>query len=465
MLRPAVESLAGITTDPPRPATSRVSSGRDGSDIGQTKQYTVPWIHAHAWWVAIDDNALRKMSRQIGLTHCTRRTTRMRSVGDEATKASRASRALWDLVQSSKAYRSAPRASLYNDRATREAVREAVCGGLAPEQVPRTMLSLAFLGGALVWRDEMDALVDQVRDYVAELGSLRAVDDVGRALRLCRHQGDEALLAGLDARGQELFAHATRGISDNNSGDREALYAKDMGLAASIAGNVVFAGAVPRRLLGSLATISPERDEHEVDEIPSSIPWNIPWNMACIRSTALAVVCADRVLAWESKDRARLVSALRRRIEDAPSWDNSRMDRDLQSLHPFLLAYCPPGDPLLDRATVAKRDAASWHTVSTFQKEVKDVLYDHLGMSCAMEGDVRGVSVDILIRQERVAIECNGSSHYYRNAGGMLPMTRLKTSLVEDDGLWRLINVDQREWDGLEDRAQRGVWLRNKLAP
>ena len=80
-----------------------------------------------------------------------------------------------------------------------------------------------------------------------------------------------------------------------------------------------------------------------------------------------------------------------------------------------------------------------------------------------MEGDVRGVSVDILVRRERVAVECNGSSHYYRNAEGMLPATRLKSLLVEEDGLWRLINVDQRDWDALEDRDQRGAWLRQQL--
>ena len=397
------------------------------------------------------------MPRHIGVPHCARRATRIRCMGDETT---RASTALWDLVQSSQAYRSTPRASLYNDRATREAVREAVCGRLAPELVPRTMLSLAYLGGPLVWRDEMDALIDQVRDHVGVLQSLRAVDDVGRALRLCRHRGDEALLMGLDARGQELFEQVMRCSLNEGLGGYRSPSAKEMGLAASIAGNIVFAGVVPRQLLGGLSMIARVRDEEEVMEKGV----NISWSMGSVRSAALAVVCAHRVLAWEGDDQIRLVSLLRELIEEAASSrDDSRMDHDLQSLHPFLLAYCTPDDPVLDRATVARRRAASQHIVSTFQKQVRDVLCDRLGVTCAMEGDVRGVSVDILVRRERVAIECNGSSHYYRNAEGMLPATRLKSLLVEEDGLWRLINVDQRDWDALEDRDQRGAWLRQQL--
>lgn len=397
------------------------------------------------------------MSRHVGVPHCTRRTTRIRCVGDDTT---RASTALWDLVQSSQAYRSAPRASLYNDRATKEAVREAVSGGLAPALLPRTMLSLAYLGGPLVWMDEMDALIDQVRDHVGVLGSLRAVDDVGRALRLCRHKGDEALLTGLDARGQELFASAMQGSTYDVLSDVGALAAKETGLAASIAGNIVFAGVVPRQLLGGLATIAARKDVGRGEEKDNIMPWSV----GSVRSAALAVVCAHRVLAWEGKDRTRLVSALMGLIEAIEaSRDDSSMNRDLQSLHPFLLAYCPSDDPTLDRATVAKRQAASRHTVSTFQKEVRDILRDHLGVSCDMEGDVRGVSVDVLIRRERVAIECNGDSHYYRNTEGMLPATRLKQLLVEDDGLWRLVNVDQRGWDALEGREQRGAWLRQQL--
>ena len=136
----------------------------------------------------------------------------------------------------------------------------------------------------------------------------------------------------------------------------------------------------------------------------------------------------------------------------------TRLDRDIAGLHAFLLAYAPKDDPVLRSATQRRQALRRHHTVSTFQREVYDVLRGHLGVTCEMEGDVQGVSVDIILARQGLAIECNGPSHYYRNAVGLVPASRLKTALAEEAG-WRLVHVDQRVWDDLPSREAKGAWV------
>ena len=364
-----------------------------------------------------------------------------------------------------------------------------VSGRLAPELVPRTMLSLAHLGGAPVWRHEMDALAEQALQHVGMLSSLRAVNDVGRALRLTRHKGDERLLNALDARGGALLEEIMQHDTLYSNGPAHA--AKIIGLAASIASNIVYAGVLPRQLLARLLACTTS------DDLRAQLAVDVRF----VRAASMLGVCAHRVLGWAGEEQHAFVTAvmgiiresmsgteaertlcdqitgrevpkqrfredldgrlgrIRVREDERRAWD----DRDLASIHPFLLSYCNEDDPLLERSIEAKRRISRRHTISVFQKQVYDVLCARLGYTCAMEGDVRGVSVDILVEHRGVAVECNGNSHYYRNADGMVPCSQLKTMLVEEGGLWRLLNVDQRDWDAIEGREEAAAWLREKI--
>lgn len=362
---------------------------------------------------------------------------------DSRSQASlQASDALWSLVQNTQAFRDAPRASLYNDRATKEAVRTAAGGGLSPERIPRTMLSLAYIGGPGVWEEEMCALMTQLEARVGGLGSLRAVEDVGRALRRCRHRGDEGLMTALDMRAQEL-------LDTFHAGD---VGPKNLGRAATIAGDVMYAGIVPKRLLERLLSDTACMDARD------------------LRTVCSAVVCADRVIGWKGSDQQMLVAALMERIRGVfKAMSPDTASTTLAGLHTFLLAYAPEDDPMVSAAIEGRRAMRQRHTVSTFQKEVYDVLRGRLGWSsCEMEGDVRGVSVDVVVDRERLAIECDGPSHFYRNSSkselegleGLVPSSRLKDALVGDVG-WRMVHVDQRAWDALGGREARSEWLRN----
>ena len=390
------------------------------------------------------------------------RGVKCRGATDEATDAADA---LWALVQSSQAFRSTPRASLYNDRATKEAVRLAVGGSLETGLVPRTMLALAYIGGSAVWEEEMDSLLEQLKGRVGSVGSLRAVQDVGRALRRCRHQGDGELMVSLDARARALLeAGGTYGPGL-------------MAAAAAIAGDIAYAGVVPERLLGWISEQFLDGGGREQGGVDRGL------SMQCLRDACWAVVCADRVLAWQGPIQQRLVAALAAHIaatvlptlasssysssSSSYSYSSSssssmapltRLDRDIAGLHAFLLAYAPKDDPVLRSATQRRQALRRHHTVSTFQREVYDVLRGHLGVTCEMEGDVQGVSVDIILARQGLAIECNGPSHYYRNAVGLVPASRLKTALAEEAG-WRLVHVDQRVWDDLPSREAKGAWV------
>jgi len=387
------------------------------------------------------------------------RGVKCRGATDEAADAADA---LWALVQSSQAFRSTPRASLYNDRATKEAVRLAVGGSLETGLVPRTMLALAYIGGSAVWEEEMDSLVEQLKGDMGSVGSLRAVQDVGRALRRCRHQGDGELIVSLDARARAL-------LEANGSCGPDLVAA-----AAAIAGDIAYAGVVPERLLGWISEQFLDGGGGAQGGGQGGVDRGL--GMQCLRDACWAVVCADRVLAWEGPTQQRLVAALAAHIAAtvlptlaaaaaaAASYSSSsmapltRLDRDIAGLHAFLLAYAPKDDPVLRSATQRRQALRRHHTVSTFQREVYDVLRGHLGVTCEMEGDVEGVSVDIIAARQGLAIECNGPSHYYRNAVGLVPASRLKTALAEEAG-WRLVHVDQRVWDDLPSREARGAWV------
>jgi hypothetical protein len=335
------------------------------------------------------------------------------------TQSARCSDALWDLVQSSKAYQSPPRAALYNDPSTIAAVDGAVAAcraGQLQDLVPRTMLSLAYLGGPVCWQEEMETLVESLRD-VSNLNSFRNLDDAARALRICRHKGHPELLCRLDARGAQLLEDVP--VSETESR-----------LASSLVHNIVYHGYVPENLLSRLADVQCA-------------------NLRLCGATAVA----SAVLGWEG-DGHRLSSILMNHLRDSHA-ANTLADSELALVHPFLLYHCQENDPLLEASIASKGALKRAHTVSTFQKEVYDILTSRLGISCQMEGDVRGISVDILVDRARVAIEANGAHHYYRNAPDQLvPSSAFKSVMMDGDG-WKLIHLDQRVWDGLQGRQER----------
>ena len=371
-----------------------------------------------------------------------RRATRI-----PCSSARQASKRLWDIVQTSQAYRLPPRASLYNDREVRDAVQQSVAhcrDGALGDLVPRTMLSLAYLGGPLVWEDEMNDLAASVD--VDQIMSLRSLDDVVRALKLCRHKGEAELVTSLAVRGHDLLERAE---SDAFTDITRAV--RLLRLASASAGNILYHGVVPEKLLQRLADALLGGEEVRADA-------------RVLGAMSFAATCAHTVYGWDGDGHREVTSVLMDCVRGAYQ-GGGLSENDMGRLHPFLLCYCSDQDPVLKAAIVARRSQRRKHTVSTFQRELYDTLRSYLGVSCSMEGDVRGISVDIAVESARVAIEADGASHFYRNAEReLVPASRCKSAMVNRFGSgWRLAHVDQQTWDAIQDRQDRGEYLRKVL--
>jgi len=344
-----------------------------------------------------------------------------------------ASDLLWNIVQAEQAYRHAP--FLYTRPLVKgavEALRDSTML-LESNLIPRTMLSLAFAGGPIVWKEEMDSLCTMIPNV--EFQSLRQIEDCTRALKMCRHKIE--CVKVLDIAAHDVMARAA-----------------SLNLAALIAQGIVYQRHVPQQFFQSIVEYFNQNEECG--------------SLKALGTLGTAVAYADCLNMGEVKEIKILMEMLMDRI-DVANKEKRYSLYDLHRLHPFLLWYSLHGtNPHLLNESISVREDAGMkrsHTVSTFQREVYDVLTSYMGLSCAMEQTILGISVDIAIPGKNVAVEVNGPSHFYRNADNtMLPSSDFKETIIPmvQPG-WRLVHVQQNVWDILLHRKDKAEYLKGLI--
>ena len=350
-----------------------------------------------------------------------------------------ASDLLWSIVQAEKAYRQAP--FLY----TRPLVKGAVealklfdsdeNAFLDSSLVPRTMLSIACVAGPLMWEDEMDALCAMIPDV--RFQSLRQIEDCTRSLRMCRHK----------AWCMDTLDCAAHGVMSCTS---------DVSLrqASLIAQGIVYQRYVPKYTFQKMTQyIAQDGTDMDLKELGT---------------LGAAVAYANCLDIGETTETRALIEMLIDRIEKVCG-RTENFSYNLHGLHPFLLWYSTSitNTQLLQESMKAREDAVlrKAHTISTFQREVFDVLTSYMGFSCEMEQTISGISVDITIPRLCTALEINGPSHYYRNVDMMIPATEFKEKIIPlaQPG-WRLVHVEQRVWNDLvPSRREKAGYLESLI--
>ncbi len=350
-----------------------------------------------------------------------------------------ASDVLWSIVQTEQAYRHPP--FLYTRPLVKGMVESLqlnmhITDSLQLSLVPRTMLSIACAGGHLVWEEEMDALCAMMPRI--EFQSLRMIEDYTRALKMSRHKTGR----------MDVLDKASHDVMKMTG---------SLDLAALIAQGIVYQRHVPRYLFQSITHHLKSNGDNDA-------------SLKALGTLGTAMAHADCLNRGESREISILTDMLMDRIDNA-SKTSAIPPYHLHRLHPFLVwVYSAQGTQpkLLQESIAAREDMCIRrpHTISTFQREVYDVLTSYMGLSCVMEQTLSGISVDIAIPAKCVALEINGPSHFYRNVDSstvMLPNNDFKEMIVPvvQPG-WRLVHVQQNVWDTLlHDRKDKAEYLQS----
>lgn len=397
-------------------------------------------------WDEIEDSCMHRWP--IWSSNRYRRDCKDREISSEVRlrpTASEASDLLWSIVQAEKAYRHAP--FLYSRSLVKGSVDalnligqgDSCDGTLDTGLVPRTMLSLAYTGGPLVWEQEMEslcAMIPQIR-----FTSMRQIEDCTRSLKICRHKTD--CVATLDQAVCDVL---------NDTG------MTSFDLVSLISQGIVYQRCIPYLLFQRVTEhLSSTRQECR----------EISWK--ALGTLGASVAYADCLAGGRSREARELMEILMEIIDRLDR--NGPSSHDLHRLHPFLLWYSIVNSkPYLLEDSIAVREDAILrrsHTISTFQKEVYDILKSYMGLHCSMEQSIHGISVDITIPGKCVALEVNGPSHYYRNAcmTVMVPGSEFKEQSIPliQPG-WRLCQVQQQTWDTLLlTRKDKADYLRSLI--
>ena len=100
---------------------------------------------------------------------------------------------------------------------------------------------------------------------------------------------------------------------------------------------------------------------------------------------------------------------------------------------------------------------------SAAQQEVFDVALS-LGFDAVHETEAAGVSVDIALPPQRVAIEVQGATHFARNRPDVeIGNSRWKQKLLEASG-WAVVSVNAGEFGEVRGLPHRRRFLSERIA-
>lgn len=110
-----------------------------------------------------------------------------------------------------------------------------------------------------------------------------------------------------------------------------------------------------------------------------------------------------------------------------------------------------------------RKQASTDGNVSTFQKQFSEHLTDmDVPHELELQTEDHALTLDIGLRDARIAFECDGPSHYCVNPGaGLVPLARngVRDALLAARG-WHVISVPWDDWEAHADHGACQEWIR-----
>jgi very-short-patch-repair endonuclease len=336
---------------------------------------------------------------------------------------------------------------------------------LSDEGVSLAMPALARFGAKSpeVWQTEMEALCERLPGLQCLQQSLTACNNVAFALSRMRHWTPHLPL--IEARAVDVLSPlSSQGLTtpavDDDAYDHN--HKRQVVQALNCARCLASLGHVPRNIMAAVAPSL--NNEKFVDGWPIHALADASWTLAVgndVHSPAFLPLLAalqryyqdgrniphtQRMMLHQFFLTARLL-----RPQDTSTW----VDQDVEMLSKLLY--------LCEQAW-QQGSVQGTRMVSPIQRQVLDSMramgYNHV----ILEGSVDGISVDILVPEERLVIEVDGPWHFASNRTNVsIGSTRWKRSLLTSRG-WTVVNVEAYQLTHrVRGAAKRRAYLRQLI--
>ena len=315
-------------------------------------------------------------------------------------------------------------------------------GTITPPALSAAMFSLGWLGGESYWVEHMEVLCARLPD--AEYRKIKEVYNAIWALRASRHWTPHLALF------EDNILAILEGFPANKMSARQVRH------ASYCAQGLVHLGYVPRRLFEVLAPLVVE---------------NFAWRGACSLCWALTIanelhspLLPELLRALELRAPDVVDTGLPRRASASKIW---QLFASLERMRPgyhFKKSWTPVMYRFADICEEDWKKLVHVETkmVSAVQRDVHRSMLS-MGYLADLESTACGLSVDVAVPDEKLAVEVDGFAHFARNRPNQAVGNSLwKKRLLQAHG-WLVVNVNVAEWARKRGAAEKRRFLKSSV--
>lgn len=313
---------------------------------------------------------------------------------------------------------------------------------ITPAALSAAMFSLGWLGGEANWMEEMEVLCKRLPD--AEYRKIKEVYNVIWALRAARHWTPHLPLL------EASIISMLEGFKVSGMTPRQVRH------ASYCAQGLVHLGYKPKQLFEELAPLV-------VDFFA--------WRGACSLAWALTIanelhspLLPQLLRGMELHAAEVVVTGLPRRASASKIWQLIASLERMRPGYALKKTWDPDMRKLAEIAHAEWQDLVRQETkmVSAVQRDVHRSMLS-MGYTADLESTACGLSVDVSIPDEKLAVEVDGFSHFARNRPDLPVGNGLwKKRLLQAHG-WLVVNVNVTEWGRKRGAAEKRLFLRSAI--
>ena len=335
------------------------------------------------------------------------------------------------------------------DGAAAAVIATTTAAGSLPTEVTPPAISAAIF--CLGWLDdgdfirEMNELCNRLPQ--AEFSKTMEVYNVLWSLRRQRHWTPHLPL--LESEAVRLFTASSQ---------EEGLTRRQLRHAGNCAQGLVYLSHVPRDLLDALAT---EIEEHWDWRAVCSISW-----AAAIANVLDSPVVPQLVLGLEANAAKGLEAGFPRKATLSKVY---QLFKSLERLKPEMVhsrkkEWSPSMKTLIDASQAEWKELVQGEKklISAVQRDVYKSMCS-LGYAAQLEVIACELSVDVAVRNIKLAVEVDGFAHFARNRPDVAVGNSLwKRRMLEANG-WMVVNVNVVEWDKKRGAEEKREFLKSAI--